>query len=110
MTFPVKLTKKAVNMVINAIKQSDAEDGDMLRVSVYGGGCSGLKYNLNFTDKLGPYDIFSQNNDLKIVLDQFSALHLNGTEIDYEENLSESGFKFNNPNAQMTCGCGSSFS
>lgn len=85
-----------------------------LRVSIKGGGCSGFSYGLGFDDKKGEIDMVSVKNwrpkNIEIVCDPKSFLYLNGTEIDFEEGLMGRGFKFNNPNAAKSCGCGESFS
>ncbi len=110
--FPIKLTDRALEMVLSAKAESDPEEGDVLRVSVKGGGCAGLKYSLNFVnkDKVDALDMLTNITGLEIVLDVFSALHLKDTLIDYTESEQGEGFVFENPHAQRSCGCGSSFS
>lgn len=81
-----------------------------LRISIKGGGCAGLQYNLDIDDKKTPFDISCNFGDLTVVADTFSLRYLENTTIDYQETLEGAGFKFNNPNARKTCGCGSSFS
>ena len=108
--FPLKFTEKAVEMALFALKETDAEDGEILQVAVLGGGCSGLKYALNFKENFGHRDIQGNVDGLKVAIDAFSLLHLNGAQVDYEETLEGAGFKFHNPTAERTCGCGSSFS
>ncbi len=108
--FPIVMTDKALEMIRAALEETQGEDGDFLRVGVKGGGCSGFQYSLNFTDEVDDEDILVLVNELKIVTDAFSASYLKGTELDYVETLQGNGFKFNNPNAKRTCGCGSSFS
>lgn len=107
--FPITLTDKAVEMVRAALAETEGEDGDFLRVGVKGGGCAGFQYSLNFTDEVDDDDIASVIGGVKVVTDTFSANYLKGTELDYVETLQGSGFKFVNPNAKRTCGCGSSF-
>jgi len=108
--FPLTFTKEALTMIRSALEETDAEDGEYLRVGVKGGGCSGFQYSLNFTDEVDDEDQLVVVDGLKIVTDAFSASYLKGTELDYVETLQGAGFKFNNPNAKRTCGCGSSFS
>ena len=108
--FPIVITAKAVEMVKSALAETNGEDGEYLRVGVKGGGCSGFQYSLNFTSEVDDEDILVVVDGLKIVTDAFSASYLKGTELDYVETLQGAGFKFNNPNAKRTCGCGSSFS
>lgn len=108
--FPIEITAKALDMIRSALDETKGEDGDYLRVGVKGGGCSGFQYSLNFTSEVDDEDILLEIDGLKIVTDAFSASYLKGTELDYVETLQGNGFKFNNPNAKRTCGCGSSFS
>ncbi len=108
--FPLILTEKAQNMAERATKAEGEEAQLFLRVSIKGGGCAGLQYNLDIDDKPLPLDIWCQFNGLKVAVDMFSLRYLANTTIDYQESLEGAGFKFNNPNARKTCGCGSSFS
>jgi iron-sulfur cluster assembly accessory protein len=110
--FVVKLTDVAVSMVKDAIKNEQGLKATAaLRVFVEGGGCSGYKYGLDFDEnELGDDDLLFEQDGIKIFVDQYSAAYLRGTVIDYVNGLNGSGFKFLNPNAQRTCGCGSSFS
>ena len=106
---PITLTDSAVDAVRNAIK-AEGEAGDCLRVSVVGGGCSGYQYNLDFEKEARMGDITLTFADVSVIIDPISAGYLKGTVIDYVSGLQGTGFKFNNPNAKRTCGCGSSFS
>jgi iron-sulfur cluster assembly accessory protein len=81
-----------------------------LRIGVRGGGCSGYQYAMEFVSEQGPMDTLILDHELPILIDGISAMYLKGTTLDYVETLEVSGFKFNNPNAKTTCGCGSSFS
>lgn len=107
--FPIILTQTAVQMALKAQKDSQ-DDGEFLRISVCGGGCAGLKYGLNFVSSIDQTDLVTQIGDLKVVADIFTAAQIEGTTIDYQETLQGAGFKFENPTARRTCGCGSSFS
>ena len=80
-----------------------------LRVGVKGGGCSGFSYLLDLTETAKETDEVFENNGIKVVCDPKSLLYLNGTTIDFKEELSARGFVFQNPNATSSCGCGSSF-
>jgi len=83
----------------------------MLRVGVQGGGCSGFSYVLGFDDKIpNEFDLIFEQDGIKIVTDPKSLLYLAGMEIDFETGLMGRGFKFKNPNAKNSCGCGESFS
>lgn len=106
--FPLILSEKAQVMALRATK-AEGSDDLFLRVSIKGGGCAGLKYNLDIDDKPLPYDVRTRFGDLTVATDIFSLLYLENTTIDYEESLEGAGFKFSNPNARKTCGCGSSF-
>ena len=84
--------------------------GAVVRIGVQGGGCSGLSYNLTFDTKVSEYDEVLEADGVKFVVDAKSALFLKGTTLDYVTALMGGGFKFINPNAKSTCGCGESFS
>ena len=80
-----------------------------LRVGVKGGGCSGFSYLLDLTESAKETDETFEHHGIKVVCDPKSLLYLNGTTIDFREELSARGFVFQNPNATSSCGCGSSF-
>jgi iron-sulfur cluster assembly accessory protein len=80
-----------------------------LRLKVVGGGCSGLRYELAFDDRVGDADTTLAAGDVRVIVDEKSALYLAGTTLDFVDTLQESGFKMHNPNAKSTCGCGESF-
>jgi iron-sulfur cluster insertion protein len=82
----------------------------MLRVFVQGGGCSGLQYGFEFDEALQEGDTCIENQGVKLLIDPMSFQYLGGAEIDYREGLDGAQFVIRNPNAQTTCGCGSSFS
>ena len=83
---------------------------DFVRVGVKSGGCSGLSYELTFDKANKEDDKVFEDNDVKIIVDKKSFLYLVGTTLEYSGGLNGTGFVFNNPNAQRTCGCGESFS
>jgi len=106
---PVVLTTKAVEM----LKQALAEEklaGHGLRIAVQGGGCSGLQYALDFADVARAGDSVYEVEGVTLYIDLASLTYLKGTTIDYVAGLNGQGFKFSNPNAKRSCGCGSSFS
>ncbi len=106
---PVTVTAKAVKMV-NITKEEEGHDASCgLRIAVRGGGCSGFEYALDFDDEKRDTDLVYEQNGRKVIVDPISARYLAGTEIDYVLGMTGAGFKFNNPNAVGTCGCGSSF-
>ena len=105
---PILFTDSAIKAAKEAIGQ-EGEEGDGLRVSVIGGGCSGLKYNLDFDQEERIGDLILDFDGLKVLIDAASSSHLKGTIIDYVSGLNGTGFKFSNPNAVRTCGCGHSF-
>lgn len=80
-----------------------------LRVSVVGGGCSGLSYKLDFDNESKPMDQVFEDNGVKVVTDLKSFLYLVNTELKFSDGLNGKGFYFENPNASRTCGCGDSF-
>jgi len=90
-----------------------AEEGNpnlMLRVFVQGGGCSGMSYGFTFDEMQNEDDFDFAYEDVKVVIDSMSMQYLQGASIDYKEDLMGASFVINNPQAQTTCGCGSSFS
>jgi iron-sulfur cluster assembly protein len=80
-----------------------------LRVSVVGGGCSGLSYKMDFDNISKPTDQVFEHNGIKVVTDMKSLLYLVNTTLEFSDGLNGKGFYFNNPNASRTCGCGESF-
>lgn len=121
---PVKVTETAAREIDNIIRQQDLDPGVIrLRVGVKGGGCSGFSYLLDLTEVQKDSDEsweFSHSRNaadgdvddftIRVICDPKSYLYLNGTEIDFKDEIMGRGFVFNNPNANSTCGCGSSFS
>jgi iron-sulfur cluster assembly accessory protein len=105
---PVSLTEKAAEMVKKAMADEGLADHG-LRVGVIGGGCSGLQYLLDFAKAPSDEDFVTSHHGVQVFVDPFSAGHLAGTVVDYVDGLNGSGFKFQNPNVQRSCGCGSSF-
>jgi len=106
---PVTLTPKAVQMIKITRDQEGIDPSHGLRVAVRGGGCSGFEYALDFENEARESDWVYEQGDLKVYIDAVSARYLQGTSIDYVLGNTGAGFKFNNPNASGTCGCGSSF-
>ncbi len=105
----IVLTDKAVEMVRDAM-QREGLAGYGIRVGVQGGGCSGFQYSMDFEEKAKEGDVTLEQSGIKLYVDSMSSMYLQGVTIDYVQGLQGAGFKFNNPNAKTTCGCGSSFS
>ena len=103
----IKLTESAKSKISNLI-DNNGEKG--VRVGVIGGGCSGFKYHMKFESQQLEADKTFKFDNFEVFVDKKSYLYLMGVEIDYVENLNEAGFKFLNPGAKRTCGCGESFS
>lgn len=106
----VTLTESAAREIKRLITQQQLPDETVLRVAVVGGGCSGFEYRMDF-DNGGskPEDRLSQSHGVEIAVDGKSVKFLEGTEIDFLQDLVNRGFVFNNPLAIKTCGCGTSF-
>lgn len=106
----IQLSERARDKV-REIQKAENLEGQGLRVRVIGGGCSGFTYDLFFDDEINQdVDEVFEANGVPVYIDMMSLTYLEGTEIDYVEGLYGAGFKFNNPAAKSTCGCGSSFS
>jgi iron-sulfur cluster assembly accessory protein len=106
---PVHLTQKAIEMVKDAM-QREGLAGYGIRVGVLGGGCAGFQYSMDFEQAGKDGDLTFEQDGIKLYVDPMSSMYLQGVTIDYVVGLQGAGFKFNNPNARTTCGCGSSFS
>ena len=106
--FSLNFTKKAIEKIKQILKQ-EKKEGGILRISVLSGGCSGLVYNLEIINKPIKSDLNFKKSDINIAVAKDGIEMLDGIEIDFVDNLNESGFKFNNPNAEKSCGCGKSF-
>ena len=108
-TLSLTLTETAIQQV-KALLARNNREGHGLRVSVADGGCSGFSYKLDFAKEEEPGDLILKLGNLKVYVDSKSVPQLKGTTIDYVTSLYGGGFKFSNPNASGTCGCGTSFS
>jgi iron-sulfur cluster assembly protein len=106
----ISVTPKAVGEVKKLMQEQHPDQKMALRVGVKGGGCSGLSYILDFEEQPRPDDRILEFHGIKVFMDPKSAIYLKGTELDFADGLMGTGFTFVNPNAQRTCGCGSSFS
>ena len=105
----INITEKA-KVHVGDLRQKEGYDENYnIRVSVKGGGCSGLMYDLDFDNKINPADQIFEDKGVKILVDKKSLLYLLGTTLDFSDGLNGKGFQFINPNATRTCGCGESF-
>ncbi len=105
---PLIVTKNAASKIKELMKKEKKKDV-VLRVQVVPGGCSGYQYGLGFDDTATKEDETFSVQDIKMCVDKQSLSHLKGTTLDYADGFQGAGFKFNNPNAKSTCGCGKSF-
>jgi iron-sulfur cluster assembly protein len=109
-TLNITITDKAAELVKNTMAEIETEDPHLF-IYVSGGGCSGLQYGMAVSEGEPEIDdIVVYSNDIKIVVEGKSAKYLDGAIINYKEDGLMSGFKIENPNAEKSCGCGSSFS
>ncbi|MCP4331597.1 MAG: iron-sulfur cluster insertion protein ErpA [Gammaproteobacteria bacterium] len=95
---------------LKALQVEEQKPNLMLRVSVYGGGCSGFQYTFSLEEETKPVDRTVEKDGVTLVIDQMSYQYLTGSTVDYVEGLEGAMFVVNNPNATSTCGCGASFS
>ncbi len=106
---PLIFSQAAATKVKELI-EDEGNDTLMLRVFISGGGCSGFQYGFTFDEEVGEGDTVVENEGVKLLVDPMSFQYLTGAEIDYTEGMEGAQFVIRNPNAQTTCGCGSSFS
>ncbi|MCG8379076.1 MAG: iron-sulfur cluster insertion protein ErpA [Proteobacteria bacterium] len=106
---PLIFSQAAATKVKELI-EDEGNDTLMLRVFISGGGCSGFQYGFTFDEEIGEGDTIVENEGVKLLVDPMSFQYLTGAEIDYTEGMEGAQFVIRNPNAQTTCGCGSSFS
>ena len=103
----ITLSDTAVAKIRSLLPEEQGEERG-LRVKVVGGGCSGLSYKMDLDEKRDGDRVFERDG-ARIIVDRKSYLYLNGTELDYADDLMQSGFNLHNPNVKRTCGCGASF-
>ena len=104
----IKLTESAVNRVRDMVAKRDSVIG--LRIGVTESGCSGYSYALDFAESVSDNDTVIEQDDIKVIIDEASMPILDGVELDFVKQGLNQSFKFNNPNAISSCGCGESFS
>jgi iron-sulfur cluster assembly protein len=105
----IEVTETAAERIHDLLAKEGKLDTHGLRMKVIGGGCSGLRYELAFDDRITEADTEIEAGGVRVIVDEKSALYLVGTTLDFVDTLQESGFKMENPNASTTCGCGESF-
>lgn len=105
----VTITDKAKDRIVELRQEEGRDMTYNVRVSVKGGGCSGLMYDLTFDNEIADSDKIFEDKEVKILVDKRSLLYLLGTTLDFTDGLNGKGFEFINPNASRTCGCGESF-
>ncbi len=106
----ILVTDKAKEQIHTLLSDEGRSTDHNVRVSVKGGGCSGLMYDLTFDPEINEADEVFEDKGIKILVDKKSLLYLLGTTLDFSDGLNGKGFQFVNPNASRTCGCGESFS
>ena len=107
-TSPLSMTSNAVAEVVHLYSSLNVPSNCYLRIGVKGGDCAGFSYILGFDEKKEQDNIYELDG-VKIIIDKAQEMYLQGTELDFKAGLDNRGFIFNNPNAEETCGCGSSF-
>ena len=105
----ITITDKAKERIVELRQEEGKNEDHNIRVSVKGGGCSGLMYDLDFDHEIQDADQVFEDKGVKILVDKKSLLYLLGTTLDFTDGLNGKGFQFINPNASRTCGCGESF-
>ena len=105
----INLTDSAVAEIQKLMQDRGAPDS-LVRFGVETGGCSGMQYNMDFDESVSEADaVFAQEDGLKVVCDRESLAYLDGLNVDFSKKLMGGGFRFENPNAAKSCGCGTSF-
>lgn len=105
----IEMTKNAVKEAKKIIVENTMPETAGVRLGVKAGGCSGLNYELDIVESANDNDRIFEQHGLKLFCDPKSYLYLKGTQVDFHKTMTESGFKFSNPNAKRSCGCGTSF-
>jgi iron-sulfur cluster assembly protein len=105
----LKLTENAAKELRRMIAEKKKPETTVVRLGVAGGGCSGFEYKMEFTETVDQQDVVSESHGLKLAVDPRSLRFVDGTEIDFHDDLLKRAFVFHNPLAVKTCGCGTSF-
>lgn len=105
----VILTERAAQEIRRIMDEQGSPDGTLVRVGVRGGGCSGFSYDFGWDTETNDRDRVHEFHGVRLAMDKKFDPYLDGTEIDFIDEIGRRGFAFNNPNVQKSCGCGSSF-
>ncbi|NDH66755.1 MAG: iron-sulfur cluster insertion protein ErpA [Gammaproteobacteria bacterium] len=105
----VNITDSAFSQIKNIANQDAELAGKALRIFVQGGGCSGMEYGFTFDEDVNEDDFTFEQNGVSVIIDSMSMQYLSSATIDFKDDLTGSRFVIDNPNAQTSCGCGSSF-
>ncbi len=105
----ITITDNAAQAILN-LRAKESKPNLSIRVGVSGGGCSGFSYKLDMADEPTENDLIFEKNGARVLVDPRSMKLIDGLELDYELTMGNQGFRFKNPNAKSTCGCGTSFS
>ena len=106
----ITLTENAAKEIQTIMKKNELSEDVCVRVGVKGGGCSGMTYKMSFDNQKQEFDKVFESQGINIICDLQSWMYLKGTNIEYSDDMLNGGFKITNPNAERTCGCGTSFS
>lgn len=107
---PFVTVTEAASAKIKELLVTEGKEGHGIRLSVSGGGCHGYQYGMQFEEGSGDADQVVEVDGVQFFIDAMSMPMMAGAQVDYVETMQGAGFAINNPNAQSTCGCGSSFS
>lgn len=105
----ITLTENAVKEIKKVIAENGLPEDTGIRLAIKGGGCAGFTYAFDFDNKKGEFDEVFESLGVKIFIDRKSLIYMDGTTVDFNTGLMDRGFKFDNPKANASCGCGTSF-
>ncbi len=105
---PFTLSERAARRICEIMKKEP--EGSLLRISVSGGGCSGFQYAFDIVKDASPDDLLIERDGARVAIDEVSLPFLQGSRLDFVDDLIGQSFRFDNPNATSSCGCGTSFS
>ncbi|HZU97536.1 MAG TPA: iron-sulfur cluster assembly accessory protein [Planctomycetota bacterium] len=105
----ITVTEKAASKIREILKERNLPQTGGLRLGLKGGGCAGFEYIVDLANEPTKFDLVTELEGARVIVDKKSYLFLNGTEVDYQKTLMGQGFVFKNPNSKGNCGCGTSF-